>query len=454
MAPIVTTAPKSSSMTPGQVRDSMPGSAEAVASKPWSGMQLLSLSIGFLGIQFAWAIQMGQMGPLLEGLGSDPVLTGLIFAAGPVTGVLVQPIVGALSDQCSMRLGRRRPFLLLGALTTALALFLMPNSANLLMAAVLLWILDASINLTQGPYRALVPDVVPPKQQATAYSLMSLTIGLGSVAAFLIGYQITSIHNLFYIGAGTMIVAILWTVFRTPEQPIAPQSAEDKVGTNQGLLSFFQDTFKTIMDMPSNAKVLCLAHGLTWFGLGCLFFFFSLYVPHHIFNAADPSSDVYREGVQWASLCYAVLNGVCFAFSGFIGKLCDWTSKKTIHTFGLLCMAASLVGMYFLTTPEQVMLAMGIFGIGWATTLSVPFALLSEHIPSGREGVLMGAFNMFVAAPQMLTSLLVGPVVKAAGNEWSVALVIGGAAMVLAAIVLQKVHETKAPELQSVPVAA
>jgi maltose/moltooligosaccharide transporter len=440
MAPIMT-PPTASAATASAHYASAIGGLNGAQPKAWSWFRLLSLSIGFLGIQVAWSLQMGQMGPLLERLGSDPILTGLIFAAGPVTGVLVQPIVGALSDKCGSKLGRRRPFLLAGAITTAVVLLLMPNSINLLMAALLLWVLDASINLTQGPYRALVPDVVPPKQQASAYALMSLTIGLGSVAAFWIAAQIDSIHTLFYMGAASILAAMLWTILRTPEQPIQALPADDRPAATQGLASFFKDTFQTIVAMPKDAKVLCLAHACTWFGLGCLFFFFSLYVPHHIFNATDPNSDLYRQGVQWASLCYAVLNGVCFAFSGFIGKLCNLTSKKAIHTIGLLCMAASLIGMYFLTSPEQVMMAMGLFGIGWATTLSVPFALLSEHIPAGREGVLMGAFNIFVAAPQMLTSLLVGPVVKAAGGEWSVALVIGGTAMLVSALVLQKVNE-------------
>jgi maltose/moltooligosaccharide transporter len=442
------------------------------AWKKKSFLQLLNISIGFLGIQFAWAVQMGQMSPLLERLGSNPQLLGLISCAGPVTGVLIQPIVGALSDKCTLGMGRRRPFLLLGAIMTAIALVAMPNSNGLLMAAILLWILDAGINLTQGPYRALVPDVVHKTQQATAYSLMSLTIGLGSVAAFLIAFAIPSLHNLFYIGASAMLLAMIWTSVTTPEPKPAP-SVKNQLETED---NFLTGTLKSITSMPKEGLKLCIAHMFTWFGLMCLFTFFSVYVPHHIFGVTDTHSLRYAEGVQWASLCYAMLNGVCFIFSAFIGKLCNATSKKWVHGFGLLCMAASFGLMYALAATGshastgiyqvqwwtlltqapmtvlsmpivQVALMMGMIGIGWATTLSIPFALLSDHLPAGKEGVMMGTFNIFIAAPGVLSNLLVGQIVHAYGDNVSVAMLVGGASMLVSLLLLQVVKEgTTKPE--------
>lgn len=432
--------------------DAMPGvlaGAEIDHRGKKSFLQLLNISIGFLGIQFAWAIQMGQMSPLLESLGSDPRLTSLIWAAGPVTGVLVQPIVGALSDASGNRFGRRRPFLLAGAALTAVALLLMPNSTSVLMAAILLWILDAAINLTQGPYRALVPDVVRKEQQATAYSLMSLTIGLGSVAAFMIGYAIDSIEKLFYIGATAMLAAMIWTIVTTPETPYEKPAAGDKADSAEG---FFAEMFRSIGSMPKEGLKLCMAHSFTWFGLTCLFVFFSLYVPHQIFGAADTKSALYREGVQWGSLCYAALNAMCFAFSAMIGKFCARFSKKAVHSFGLLCMAASFTGMFFMHDKWQVMGAMALIGIGWATTLSVPFALLSEHLPKGKEGVMMGTFNIFIAAPGVLCTLFIGSVVQYFGNNDAVALVAGGIAIFISLLLLQLVQETpteKADKLSS-----
>ncbi len=438
-------------MPPGILTPTQPSSkhsatldASGIDPEAWkkkSFWQLFNISIGFLGIQFAWAIQMGQMSPLLERLGSNPQLLGLISCAGPVTGVLVQPIIGALSDGCQLSMGRRRPFLLMGALLTAVALILMPSSTELWMAAVLLWLLDASINTTQGPYRAIVSDVVHKSQQATAYSLMGLTIGLGSVAAFLIAAQIPSLHNLFYLGASAMVLAILWTVITTPEPPASPITVPQEFAAPKG--NFFVDTIKSIVSMPTEGLKLCVAHSFTWFGLACLFTFFSVFVPHHVFGAATPQSPHYEEGVQWVSYCYAAMNALCFLFSAFIGKLCAATSKKMTHTLGLLCMGGAFLAMPFLTSPMHVMIAMGLVGLGWATTLSIPFALLSDHLPSGKAGVMMGTFNIFIAAPGVLSNLLVGPIVSHYHNNHAVALIVGGVAILVSALLLQTVKEVQ-----------
>lgn len=414
--------------------------------------QLLNISIGFLGIQFAWAIQMGQMSPLLERLGSAEWLTPLLWCAGPVTGILVQPIVGSLSDKTWTRLGRRRPFLLVGAILTALSLILMPNSVNLLMAALLLWVLDASINISQGPYRALVPDVVAKNQQAFTYSLMSFTIGLGSVAAFTIGSMIPSMHNLFYLGAFAMLVAMTWTILTTPEtQRVQP--AEQTPGFG----AFIRQTLQSIGQMPREAKKLCLMHSFTWFGLQFLFIYFSLFMAHNLFGATDSTSAAYTAGVQKASLCYAALNAVCFLVAPFIGKLCERFSKKAVHTLGLACMAGGLLSMPFLTQPDQAMIAMGFIGIGWATTLSVPFALLAAHVPAGKEGVLMGTFNIFIAAPQFVASMFISALKFLAAQQFvaataigflamqihndAMALAIGGVAILTSAFILQFIKE-------------
>ncbi len=416
-----------------------------------------NLSIGFLGIQFAWALQMGQMSPLLERLGSEPWLTSMIWAAGPVTGVLVQPIVGTLSDGHRSAFGRRRPFLILGAILTAISLILMPNSAwlgewlanvspvaltfpvGLLVAATLLWVLDASINITQGPYRAMVPDVVGQEQQTTAYALMSLTIGLGAVAAFFIASQITDVHLLFYLGALAMLFAMGWTVFTCPEKPLE-DTLEEPV-SKPSVYSVLSKTFQSVGAMPQEALKLCVAHSFTWFGLMCLFVFFSVFVPKQVFGAVGADSVLYQEGVRWASWCYCLMNLVCFAFSPLISPLCHALSKKTVHQLAVLCMAVSMMSLYVMQTPEQVLIAMGVIGIGWSTTLSVPFALLTEHLPRGKEGVLMGTFNIFIAAPGVLCSFLVGPIISALGGNEGYAFLIGGASILISALLLSQVTE-------------
>ncbi len=403
----------------------------------------LNISIGFFGIQFAWAVQTSQMSPLLERLGSEPWLISLIWAAGPITGVLVQPIVGTLSDEFKSRFGRRRPFLLIGALLTAISLILMPNSPSLLIAALLLWVLDASINLTQGPYRALVPDVVEKEKQTTAYAMMSFTIGLGSVVAFYIAFYISSMHSLFYLGADAMLVAMLWTTFtvKEPSSLKTMENNEPKASLMTNINNVLGSTFTSVLSMPKEGLKLCFAHAFTWFGLMCLFVFFSVFVPKQIFAAAGPESILYNDGVRWASLCYAVLNGVCFIYSPFISKLCAVFSKKAVHTLSLLLMAASYIGLFFVQSQYTAMLLMGFIGIGWASTLSIPFAMLSDHLPKGKEGVLMGTFNIFIAAPGVLCSFLVGPAISLLGGNEAWAFLFGGVSIVLSALLLQLVKD-------------
>lgn len=408
------------------------------SAKQKSFWQLLNISIGFLGIQFAWMIQMGQMSPLLESLGSAAWLTSIIWCAGPVTGIVVQPIVGSLSDRTWTFLGRRRPFLLLGAVLTAICLVLMPNSPSLIIAASLLWILDASINISQGPYRALVPDVVPKSQQAFTYTLMGFTIGLGSVAASFIGYVVPDMHYLFYLGALSMLACMIWTILTTPEEK--RESLQASTPDSPGFGSFIRQTWSSIMEMPQETKKLCLMHSFTWFGWQCLFIFFSLYVIHNLFGAQNSNSPVYQEAGKHVFLCYAVLNSVCFIVSPFLGKLCDHLSKRAVHTIGLLCLGLAMISTLFLTNPVHAVIAMGIIGIGWATTLSVPFAILAGQVPPGKEGVLMGTFNIFIAAPQFFASALAGLLVTQTHNDAS-ALVLGGISVLLSAILLQRVKE-------------
>lgn len=414
----------------------------------------VNISVGFLGIQFVWAVQMTQVSPFLESMGSEPWLTGLIWAAGPVTGVLVQPVVGVMSDNLRSRFGRRRPFLMLGALMTALALLFMPHSPNLLVAALWLWVLDASINLTQGPYRALVPDVVPRDQQTTAYSLMSLTIGLGAVVSSFIASQIAVPLQVFYLGAAAILVAMGWTSLMAHEPPSNTQPpAEDTQNASFGgsALGILRETVLAIPRMPQEALKLCIAHSFTWFGLMCLFIFFSVFLPKHILHAL-PNTDLYRQGVQQAALGMTAMNFSCFVVSFALSALYRRFSRKGIHTTALVMMGLSFIALNFMTTPLQAMIAMAVIGIGWATTLSAPFALLTDHMPKGREGLLMGTFNIFIAAPGVLCTLLVGQIISrfAGGNE-GVAFILGGVAILISALLLQRVHERPESEASSGP---
>lgn len=431
--------------------------------------QMFNMAIGFLGIQFAWSIQMGQMSGLYERLGATPEQVSWFWIAGPITGMLIQPIVGNMSDHTWGRLGRRRPYFLVGAILASLVLVVMPNSPALWFAASLLWIMDASINISMEPFRALVADVAPKTQRGTAYAFQSFAIGLGSVISFGLGGMMiiewvqtrfgteladsirvvapTSLHALFYIGAVVFMTAIIWTVVTTKEYP--PENMEEFKKTaeikKKSAKVIFGETWKIIWQMPENMKKLCLVHSLTWFAFFCMFIFFSPMIAANIFHAA-PKTPEYDQGIAWASLCYLALNLICFTSSPLIGLATKKFKKKTVHTFNLLLGGVALISLYFVTTPVAAMIVMAIIGIAWASTLSLPYALLSDTVPKERYGIFMGAFNIFICLPQIVCSLLTGPVVAMTGGNKAVALVLGGVSMLAGALLMKRVYEPSVTE--------
>ena len=436
--------------------------------------QLINMAVGFLGLQFAWSIQMGQMSALYQKLGASDTQFSIFWMAGPITGILVQPIIGSLSDRTWTRLGRRRPFFLVGAILTGVTLLLMPNVSRimptigsaLVLAALLLWVLDASINTSMGPYRAIIPDIAPPSQHATANSYIAFAIGAGAVASFYLGgvdiyaglakalgpdsglfgflhsLAPSNTHLLFYIGALTVLLAILYTVFATREYPPEDMEAfRRKKAEARGLGHWVGETWHSISHMPGEMAKLCVVQFFTWFPFFCLFIFFTVYVAENIFGAA-PNTPRYEEGTRWASLCFMVWNVVCFVMSLILGALADRIGKKLIHGIGLLTMAVAFFIFFFTKDPTLAMVGMGVLGIGWATTVSMPYALLAGVIPKGSEGVLMGTFNIFICIPQLVCAAVMGLVVDWIGSR-PVAFAIAGASALIALVILQAVRETR-----------
>lgn len=435
--------------------------------------QMFNMAIGFLGIQFAWAIQMGQMSGLYERLGATPEQVSWFWIAGPITGIIIQPIIGNMSDHTWGWLGRRRPYFLVGAILASIVLLIMPNSPALWVAASLLWIMDASINISMEPFRALVADMAPEEQRGTAYTFQSFAIGLGSVLSFGIGglmllewikssygavgesfvasiasFCPTSVHALFYIGAVVFMVAILWTIVTTKEYP--PENIAEfrqRVQGKRPLLRSFSETWKIILEMPPNMRKLCLVHSLTWFSFFCIFIFFSPMVAANAFHAL-PNTPEYDQGMAWASLCYLALNVMCFASSPLIGLATKWFRKKHVHAFNLVLGAAAFVILYFARTPAMAMIGMALLGVAWASTLAIPYAILSGTVSKDRYGIFMGAFNIFICLPQIICSIFMGPIVGATGGDKATAMIFGAASMFLAALALKRVYEPSVKELK------
>lgn len=429
--------------------------------------QLLNMCLGFLGIQFAWSIQMGQMSAIYERLGATPQQLSLFWIAGPITGMIVQPIIGSLSDRTWGKLGRRRPYFLTGAILASIALLIMPNSPTLWVAASMLWILDASINISMEPFRALVADITPLEQRGTAYSVQSFAIGVGSVASFGIGGMMllpwisktfgnageafvqfikpicpTSVHALFYLGTIVLLTTILWTIATTKEYP--PTEPLEKAR----IFDWVSETAQSIKEMPQEMRKLAWVQFFTWFGFFCLFIYFSTTVARNIYHAA-PGTEAYNQGIAWGSLCFLALNMLCFIASPLLGMASRHFQKRHIHGFCLTLGGLAMFGIALSRTPYMAMAFMAILGITWAATLSIPYALLSQHLPPNKYGVYMGTFNIFICLPELLCSLTSGSIVSMLGGNQAVALAMGGVSLLIAVFAVQRVSETS-PKAQKV----
>src|SRR5574344_1498574 len=450
--------------------------------KRFNNFQLLNFCLGFFGLQFAWQMRIILSGPVTENLGASPFIFGLIWLAGPFTGMIVQPIIGALSDETKTRWGRRRPYLLGGAIFASLALWAFPNSQNivnsfghvfgfnlpvwsaLLFAAVMIWIIDACVNVAQGPYRALVPDVVPKEQHSLANSYISLAIGLGSVVAagtspFLAwAFNVKmSIEAQFIMAALAFSLGMLWTCIFIKEKAIKKEEEtffEEKIKSN-----FWQD-MKSFFSLSPQVGKICLAQFFTWIGVMCMFIFFTQYSVHTIFQVPDltSASDTVRksfenltlEGTNFASVCFALFNLVCFFVSIPIGLLSSKYGNRKIHVIALISMAIAFLLMAFFTNQKMVLWLMALAGIGWASILALPFAMLSQYIKKGTEGSVMGIFNIFIAGPQVFVCTLVAWFISKCsymiGSEytnyhWEYALYIGAVSLLVATFITGFIKE-------------
>jgi maltose/moltooligosaccharide transporter len=441
--------------------------------KPRLGFwQVWNMSFGFLGIQFGWGLQMANMSAIYEYLGARPDQIPLLWLAAPLTGLLVQPIIGHMSDRTWGRLGRRRPYFLAGALLSSAALVLMPNSSTLWMAAGLLWILDASINISMEPFRAFVADMLPEDQRTQGFGMQSLFIGLGAVIASALPWLMTNVFGVtsvaapgtiplnvklsFYIGAVAFLGAVVWTVVTTHEYP--PDDVESFRRQNEsakGVFSGAAEIRYAITHMPPTMKRLAWVQMCTWAGLFCMWLYFPVAVARNVFGAPDETSPLYQAGVEWGGLCFAMYSIVCFAFAPLLPKLAAAVGRKNAHSLCLLAGAAGLLSVAVIHDKYALMLSMVGVGIAWSSILSVPYAILAGALPPGRTGVYMGIFNFFIVIPEIVASLGFGWVMShLLGNNRLVAVVTGGLLMAVAAALMQRVDDGRAAATSGAEVAA
>lgn len=416
--------------------------------------EIINMSVGFLGIQFGWDLQRANMGRIYENLGANADQVPLLFLAAPLTGLIVQPIIGYLSDRTwHPKWGRRRPYFMIGAILSSIALFFMPQSSTLWMAAGLLWILDTCGNIAMEPFRAFVTDKLPDSQVNRGFIMQSFMIGLGGSIASALPWLMRNVFHLantaeqgsipenvkwsFYIGGFFFITAVLYTVFTTKEYPPSDVSYKEKVKeSNKGFGAGAREILSALTNMPHKMKLVALVQFFTWPGLFLMWFYYTTAVAVNVFGGTNASDPVYAKGADFGSLTLAYYSVITFLFALVLPKIADRLGRKLTHSLCLLCGALGLISVAWVHEPYMLYACMTGVGVAWASILSMPYAMLSGSLPKDKVGIYMGIFNFFIVLPEIIASLGFGWLMKnVLNNDRLFAVQLGGGMMILAAIV-------------------
>ena len=412
-------------------------SATTFADINLSFWQLWNISFGFFGIQVGWGLQMANTSAIFESLGANAEQLPILWLAAPMSGLAIQPLVGYWSDRTQISFGRRRPYFLLGALLSSLALIIMPNAPSLWIAAGSLWLLDASANVTMTPFRSFVADLVPEHQHTAAFSIQGIAVGLGAVIASALPWLVArvlpamdgpiplSVKVSFYVGAIAFTVSILWTMVLS-SKPFYVKDVDQPISNG-----FFFELKTALIEMPEVMRQLAWVQCFSWLGMFCLFLYFPPAIAHNIFGATQ-GTPLYAQGIEWAGLCMALYNLVCGCFSFVIPKITQRLSPQMTHGACLGVGAIALLSLNFVSNQYWLMLPMVGVGIAFASMLSLPYAMLVPSLPPEKNCLYMGIFNCFIVIPEIVAALVLGWFVGAflEGDRLS-AVVLGGGFMAI-----------------------
>jgi len=490
--------------------------------------QIWNMCFGFLGIQFGFALQNANVSRIFQTLGAEIDDLPILWVAAPVTGLIVQPIIGYMSDRTWNRLGRRRPYFLAGAILASLALFVMPNSPYLWMAAGMLWIMDASINISMEPFRAFVGDNLPKQQRTLGFAMQSFFIGIGAIVASALPWMMANWFEVsntagpgqipdtvkwsFYLGGVVFLAAVSWTVFSSreysPEEIAAFEAGDAEAGgfpkpeprpaskyragglawivagalllawilaagldkqlyilaigaiafgllqvvvgalqsagrTDNGLYHIVEDLFH----MPRVMKQLAVVQFFSWFALFAMWIYSTAAVTSHQFGSSDVTSAAYNEGANWVGVLFAAYNGFAALAAFAIPVVARVLGVRRAHLVHLVLGGLGLVSFWFIRDPAWLIVPMIGVGIAWASILSLPYALLSDVLPSAKMGVYMGIFNFFIVIPQLIAASVLGLVLREFFDGAGIfGLVIGGVLMIVAGFATLLVDRAAEPE--------
>ena len=489
--------------------------------------QIWNMCFGFFGIQFGFALQNANTSRIFQTLGADYNEMTILWVAAPITGLIVQPIIGYMSDNTWNSLGRRRPYFLYGAILASLSLLIMPNSPTLWVAAGMLWIMDASINISMEPFRAFVGDMLPKKQRPFGYAMQSFFIATGSVIASSLPWMMTnwfdisnvaeagaipdSVKFSFYAGGLIFFLAVLWTVKSTREyspeeleafekfeneedntpEYHAERSAEqffkggviwavigiaatlyvlqnlEQLDKNLTLLTFgllcfgiiqliagvlekgkkdngFLIVMKDLFNMPPTMRQLAVVQFFSWFPFFAMWTSATAAVTSYHYGTSDTTSALFNEGADWVGVLFSAYNLTSVVAAISISLIIKVIATKYAHMLNLMLGGVGLISFIVIKDPQWLILSMVGIGFAWASILSLPYALLSNALPIKKMGLFMGIFNFFIVLPQILAASILGFLINQFFDGQTIyALVIGGASMILAALLCLRVQEPK-----------
>ncbi len=425
--------------------------------------QIINMSVGFLGIQMGFALQNGNASRILQTFGADVHELSWFWIVAPLTGMIVQPIIGHYSDNTWGKLGRRRPYFLVGAILASVGLLFMPNAGMLSAVIPVLWIgagllmiMDASFNIAMEPFRALVADKLNSEQRTVGFSIQTVLIGIGAVVGSWMPYALGKWFGVstegvgnavppnviwsFVIGAICLMASILYTIATTPEYSPEENAKFSDGSTDQFQdidSNFFSNIFDSIKTMPKTMRQLGLVQFFTWFGLFGMWVNTTPAIAQHTYGVAsgDTSSALFNEAGNWVGIIFGVYNLVATLYAFLIPSVANKFGRKKTHMISLIIGGLGLISMYFFKDPNLLIISMVGVGIAWASILAMPYAILAGSIPLKKMGIYMGIFNLFITIPQIVNAIAGGFIVKGLFNQQPIyMLILAGGSLIVAGL--------------------
>lgn len=420
--------------------------------------QIWNMSFGFLGIQYGFGLQQANLSPIFRYLGAEEHELPILWLAGPITGLLIQPLIGAISDRRWTRFGRRKPFFLVGALVGSIAVMFMPYVPYLWMAVGLFWILDAAMNTAMEPYRALVGDSLNDKQRPLGYSVQTFMIAIGQIMAGLMplillavgvssqtdGKEIPDIIKIsFVIGVFAILISAIWTAYTTKEYP--PENVEEfsrQPGDKNTIAVAVQDIWQALIDMPTVVRQLWWVKLATWYAMPLMWQYLALSIARHCFDAPTPDSPGFAEGSANVGIAFTAMNITTLLMSFMMPFFIRRMGMRLTYSLFLVVGGVGFISMILTTKLSVVLLCMVMIGIGWAAIVTIPYIMTAAVVSKERVGVYMGLINAFICIPQIISMVTIGFIYEPVlGGDPRNALVLAGICLMIGAIAAMRISK-------------